>query len=85
MEIENLRQKKGLLQHIHMLTYAYIHYICVSAMVFCFKNCSDLQIYRQFGLFIQKNACVPEGGIEGGREATPTSISIFDSYDMKTL
>ena len=22
---------------------------------------------------------------EGGREATPTSISIFDSYDMKTL
>ena len=42
MEIENLRQKKGLLQHIHMLTYAYIHYTYVSAMVFCFKNCSDL-------------------------------------------
>ena len=26
-----------------------------------------------------------EGGNEGGREATPTSISVFDSYDMKTL
>ena len=41
MEIENLRQKKGLLQHIHMLTYAYIHYTHVSAMVFCFKTCSS--------------------------------------------
>ena len=39
----------------------------------------------QFGLFIMQNAYVPEGGIEGGMEATPTSISIFDSYDMKTL
>ena len=43
------------------------------------------KMYRQFGLFIQQNAHVPEGGIEGGREANPTSISIFDSYDMKTL
>ena len=25
------------------------------------------------------------GGSEGGRVATPTSFSIFDSYDMKTL
>ena len=30
-------------------------------------------------------AYVQEGGNEGGRGATPTSISIFDSYDMKTL
>ena len=44
-----------------------------------------LQVYRQFGLFIQQNTYVPEGGIEGGREAASTSISIFDSYDMKTL
>ena len=28
---------------------------------------------------------MPEGGNVGGRGATPTSISIFDSYDMKTL
>ena len=26
-----------------------------------------------------------EGGNEGGRGATPTSNSTFDSYDMKTL
>ena len=25
------------------------------------------------------------GGNEGGGEVTPTSISIFDSYDIKTL
>ena len=31
------------------------------------------------------NAFVPEGGNEGEREATPTSISIFDFYDIKTL
>ena len=28
---------------------------------------------------------VPEGGNEGGRGATPTSISILDSFDMKIL
>ena len=27
----------------------------------------------------------PEGGNEEGRFATPTSFSIFDSYDMKSL
>ena len=42
-------------------------------------------MFRQFGVIIIQNAYVPEGGIEGGREATPTSISIFASYDMKTL
>ena len=30
-------------------------------------------------------AYVPEGRIEGGRVATPTSFLIFDSYDMKSL
>ena len=35
--------------------------------------------------FYEYNAYVPEGGNEGERKATPTSISIFDSYDMKTL
>ena len=29
--------------------------------------------------------CLCSGGWEWGREATPTSISIFDSYDIKTL
>ena len=38
-----------------------------------------------FGLFITKNVYVTEGEIKGGRGATPTSISIFDSYDIKTL
>ena len=36
-------------------------------------------------LFMEWNVYVPEGGNERGRDATPTSISIFDSYDMKTL
>ena len=49
MEIENLRQKKGLMQHVHMLTHAYIHYTHVSAMVFCFKNClSDREKILKF-------------------------------------
>ena len=30
-------------------------------------------------------AYVPEGRIEGGRVATPTSFLIFDSYDIKSL
>ena len=37
------------------------------------------------GLFMKSNACVPEGRNEGGRVAAPTSFSIFDSYDMKSL
>ena len=37
-------------------------------------------------LFMELNAYVPEGRNERGREDTPTSISIFDSYDIiKTL
>ena len=32
------------------------------------------------GLFMKLYAYVSEGGNEGGRGATPTSISIFDSY-----
>ena len=35
-------------------------------------------------LFMKYNAYVAEGGNEGGRGATPTSIST-DFYDMKTL
>jgi hypothetical protein len=42
-------------------------------------------MYRQFGLFILQNAFVPEGRNERGRRATPTSISKFDSFDIKTL
>ena len=32
-----------------------------------------------------ENALVAEGSNEGERKVTPTSISIFDSYDMKTF
>ena len=34
---------------------------------------------------ILQNAYIPEGGNEEGREASQTSISMIDSYDMKTL
>jgi hypothetical protein len=34
---------------------------------------------------MKQNAYVPEGRNERGRVATPTSFSIFDSYDMKSL
>ena len=44
-----------------------------------------LQMFRQFCLFMMQNAYVPEGRNEGGRKATPNSISIFDSYGKKTL
>ena len=44
-----------------------------------------LQKYTQFCLFMMQNAYVLEGGNEGGREATPTSISIFDFYGIKAL
>ena len=37
------------------------------------------------GMFHTGYTLVPEGGNEGGRVVTPTSISIFDSYDLKTL
>ena len=32
-----------------------------------------------------ENGNFPEGGNEEGRVATPTSFSIFNSYDMKSL
>ena len=38
-----------------------------------------------FCIFMMWNAYVPKGGNEGGREATPNSISIFDFYGIKTL
>ena len=44
-----------------------------------------LQMLRQFCLFMMYNAYVPEGGNEGGREATPTSFSMFDFYGIKAL
>ena len=37
------------------------------------------------GLFMKKNAYVPEGRNEEERVATPTNFSIFDFYDMKRL
>ena len=37
------------------------------------------------GLFMKYNVYVLEGGNKGGRVATPTSFSVFDSFDMKTL
>ena len=44
-----------------------------------------LQMYRQFGLFLLYNAYVPEGENERGKGTTPTSISKFDSFDIKTF
>jgi hypothetical protein len=32
-----------------------------------------------------QRAGMREGGREGGRVATPTSFTMFDSYDMKSL
>ena len=43
------------------------------------------EMFAQGGLFMEQNAYVQEGRNERGREATHTSILIFDSYDMKTL
>ena len=42
-------------------------------------------MFAHGGLFMEKNAYVPENKIEGGKGAAQTSISIFDSYDLKTL
>ena len=48
------------------------------------SKCQDYKVWMpvQFGL---QNAYVPEGGNEEKKGATPTSILIFDSYDIKTL
>ena len=42
-------------------------------------------MFTQFCLFMMLNAYVLEGGNEGGREVTPTSISLFDFYGFNTL
>ena len=43
-------------------------------------------MFTQFGLLTMQNVYVPEGGNEGGGGgATPTSISISDSYAKETL
>ena len=47
-----------------------------------FINTLGVKMFAQGVLFIKN---VPEDGNEEGRVATPTSISIFDSYDMKSL
>ena len=44
-----------------------------------------LQMFRQFCLFMMYNAYVLEGGNEGGRKATPTSISISNFYGIKAF
>jgi hypothetical protein len=64
--------------HHFLWDYNYITYHISS-----YATCTWAQIFAQGGLFMKQNANVPEGGNEGGRVATSTSISIFDSYDMK--
>ena len=44
-----------------------------------------IKLFGLGGLFMKINAYYPEGGNERRRIATPTSISIFDSDDMKSL
>ena len=52
-------------------------------------DCKDLQDLKCVAyLYAARpvyNAYLSVGRKEGEREATPTSVSIFDSYDMKTL
>ena len=43
------------------------------------------EMFYPGSLFMESNAYIPEGGNERGREATPTSISIFNSFGIKTL
>ena len=45
---------------------------------------SVAKVYAVFPFYDVKCLC-SEGGNEGGREATPTSISILDFYGIKTL
>ena len=44
-----------------------------------------IYIYIATGLFLDLKWQFSGGGIEEGRVPTPTSFSIFDSYDMKSL
>ena len=44
-------------------------------LVGCCEKCDkNLQMFTQFGLFMMKNACVPEGENEGGRGPLPLAI-----------
>ena len=45
---------------------------------------SVANVYAVLPFYNVKCLC-PEGGNEGGWEATPTSISIFNFYGIKTL
>ena len=51
----------------------------------CLSMYSRVHNSPPFGLIMKLNAYFLKGGNEGGRGTTPTSISIFDSFDMKTL
>ena len=42
-------------------------------------------MFAQDGLFMKQNANVPEGGNEKGKIATPTRITMSNSYDTKIL
>ena len=44
-----------------------------------------IKMFGAGGHFMMQNAYVPDGRIEQVRVVTPTSFSIFDSYDMKSL
>ena len=54
-------------------------------MVFQVEDTLGTEMFYPGSLFMEKNAYVAECKNEGGRGATPTSISKFDSYDMKTM
>ena len=58
-----------------------IHRVCSAKRRYFFEKHFDTLAVKMFG----PGAYVPEGRIEGGRVATPTSFLIFDSYDMKSL
>ena len=51
----------------------------------CYTIALVVKMFDPGGLFIQFNAYVSEDRNEIGRFATPTSCSIFDSYDTKSL
>ena len=48
---------------------------------------SRQNVWSGWPVYEVKRLCpyVPEGRNEGGRVATPTSFSILDSYNMKSL
>ena len=61
--------------------------ICKLLIVLFIYDLSTLAIkmFGTGGLFMMKNAYVPEGRKKRGRVATPTSFSIINSYNIKSL